>query len=66
MKKCYKKLKKLRMQKNLSYQDMATMLKISKSFYWQLEHKERKLYYEIAIDIANILGCTPDTIFYEK
>ncbi len=62
----YRKLKKLREKKNLSYEDMAVLLGISKCFYWQLEHKTRKLYYDMALKIADIFECTPDYIFYEK
>ena len=62
----YKKLKKMRLKKNLSYQDMAQLLGISKCFYWQLEHKKRTLYYDVALKIATIFESTPDKIFYEK
>ena len=42
------------------------MLKISKSFYWQIENKKRRLSYDIAVKIANIFGTKPDNIFYEE
>lgn len=59
-------LKKLREEKGYSYKDMADMLEISKSYYWQIEHKNRRLYYDMAKQIATIFGKKPDEIFYEK
>ena len=32
---------------------MASMLGISQGFYWQIEHKKRRLYYEMAVKIAD-------------
>ena len=61
----YKKLVELRKKNNLSYEDMSRKLEISKCFYWQIEHKKRRLYYEMAIKIATIFGVKPDDIFYE-
>ena len=61
-----KKLKSLREQKNLSYQDTSRSLKISKSYYWQLEHKNRRLSYDMAKDIANIFHLKPDDLFYDE
>ncbi len=58
-------LKQLREQKGLSYEDMAKRLKISKSYYWQIEHKNRRLSYEMARSIAEIFDLKPDAIFYE-
>lgn len=59
-------LRKLREEKGLSYEDMAKKLNISKSFYWQLEHKNRRLSYKMAQNIASIFGLKPDAIFYEE
>ncbi len=63
-KKIYK-LEKLRLKYNYSYQQMADMLKISKSYYWQIEHNNRRLYYDLAIKIAKIFHKKPDEIFYD-
>lgn len=65
MKTCYQKLKTLREEQGLSYEDMAKILEISKCFYWQIEHKKRRLYYDMAIKIANVFHLKPDAIFYE-
>ena len=46
------KLKKLREVKRLSCQDMADKLKMSKSFYWQIENSKRRLSYITAMKIA--------------
>ena len=58
------KLKELRESHNLSYQDMADKLKISKCYYWQLENGSRRLYYFMAREIADIFKLKPDDIFY--
>ena len=58
-------LEKLRLKYNYSYQQMADMLKISKSYYWQLEHNNRRIYYDLAIKIAKIFHKRPDEIFYD-
>ena len=60
-----KELEKLRLKYNYSYQQMADMLKISKSYYWQLEHNNRRIYYDLAIKIAKIFHKRPDEIFYD-
>lgn len=62
----YKNLEKKRKEKKYSYQEMAQELNISKCYYWQLEHKRRKLYYDMAQKIANIFELKPDDLFYEK
>ena len=59
-------LKELREQKNLSCKDMAEILEISKAYYWQLEHGNRRLYYDMAVKIAAIFNRKPDDIFYDK
>lgn len=65
MENCYQKLKKLRIQNQISYEDMAKKLEISKCYYWQIEHKRRRLYYDMALKIANIFNLKPDDLFYE-
>ncbi len=59
------KLKKLREEKNLSYNAMAKLLEINKTFYWQIEHRDRRLSYNMAYNIARIFNLKPDDIFYE-
>lgn len=59
-------LRKLRMEKGYSHQAMANKLKISKSYYWQLENDLRRLSYDMAVKIANVFNTTPDEIFYDK
>ena len=61
----YEKLNKLREEKNLSYAQMAKKLNLSTSYYWQVENKQKNLYYELAIKIANCFNLRPDDIFYE-
>lgn len=62
----YEKLIALRKKYKLDYENMAKKLEISKCFYWQIEHKKRRLYYEMAVKIAAIFGMKPDDIFYDE
>ena len=66
VKKSMNYLRELREKKGLSYLDMAEILGISKAFYWQIEHKNRRLYYDMAKKIAAIFDLKPDDIFYEE
>ncbi len=59
-------LKDIRIENSLTCQDMADTLRISKSYYWQIENNSRKLSYEMAVKIASIFKTTPDKIFYEE
>lgn len=60
------KLKKIRIINKLTHQTMADTLKISKSFYWQIENNKRRLSYDMAIKIADIFKTTPDELFYDE
>lgn len=59
------KLQNLRKEYGYSYEEMAKKINISKSYYWQIEHGNRRLYYDLAIKIANIFHKNPDEIFYD-
>jgi len=59
------KLKDLRLTFGYSYQDMADKLEISKTFYFQLENRQRRLLYERAFKIAKIFDLKPDDLFFE-
>ncbi|MBR3898102.1 MAG: helix-turn-helix transcriptional regulator [Bacilli bacterium] len=56
---------KLRKKHKISSTDMANKLGISKTFYWQIEHGERRLSYEMAVKISNLFNLKPDDIFYK-
>lgn len=60
------KLKDLRHKYRYSCQFMANRLKMSKSYYWQIENDKRRLSYETAIKIAEIFKTKPDAIFYQE
>ena len=45
---------------------MAQELNISKTYYWQLEHNQRRISYEMAFKIAKIFRKKPDDIFYQE
>lgn len=59
-------LKILRERRDISYQKMAEELNVSFQYYWMIENGKRGLSYEMAINIAKILGTTPDKIFLGK
>lgn len=59
-----KTLKETRLKNKLSCKEMADFLNISKPYYWQLENGKRRLYYDMAIKIADIFKTKPDKIFY--
>lgn len=63
---CMNQLKNIREKKGVSYEDMARKLNISKAYYWQIEHKNRRLSYEMAKNIASIFGLKPDDLFYNE
>lgn len=60
------KLKDLRLQNKFTNQFMADILGISKPYYWQLEHDQKRLSYDMAIKIASIFHLKPDELFYEE
>ena len=60
------KLKELRLKYALTLEDMANILGISKTYYFQLENKERRLYYYMAVRIAAIFNRRPDYLFYDE
>lgn len=60
----YEKLRKMRLEKNYTMQNIADMLGISKSFYSQIENGNRTLTYKMAVSIAKIFNKKPDYIFY--
>lgn len=60
------KLKLLRKQYQYTVYDMALKLDITPSYYSQIENQKRRLYYDMAIKIANIFHKKPDQIFYEN
>ncbi len=61
----YSTLRTLREKNSLTYLDMAMILGISKSYYFQLEKKQRRLHYEMAKKIAKVFNLKPDDIFYK-
>jgi Predicted transcriptional regulators len=60
------KLKELRTQKKYTSRVMANKLDISLPYYSQIENKQRRLSYEMAIKIAHIFKTKPDKIFYNE
>ena len=60
------KLKELRNLHNLTIKQIADIIGISPTYYWQIENGKRNLYYNMAIKIADIFSLKPDDIFYQK
>lgn len=60
------KLKVARINNKLTHQEMALKLGLSKSYYWQLENKKRKLSYAMAVRISSIFKLKPDDLFYDE
>ena len=61
-----KKLKKIREKYGYSYSAFAKKLKISKTYYWQIENNKRNLSYSMALRIAKIFNLKPDDLFYHE
>lgn len=59
------KLQQLRIKSGYTYQQMADMIGVCKAYYWQLEHNNRRLYYDMAKKIASVFDLKPDAIFYD-
>ncbi|MER2060200.1 MAG: helix-turn-helix transcriptional regulator [Niallia sp.] len=57
------KLKQLRVQNELTYQQVAEEAGISKEHYWFIENGKRGLTYEMAVRIAKVFNKNPDEIF---
>ena len=58
------KLKVLRKKKHYTIYQMAEKLGITASFYSQIENKKRRLFYDMACDIAKIFDLKADDIFH--
>ena len=65
MNKKYKKLEELKVKKGVPSKDIAAYLKISNSYYSQIENRKRKLTYDMALKIAKFFNKKPDDLFYE-
>lgn len=61
----YEKLLVKRNEKKLTHQNMAELLKISKSYYCQIENCKRTLSYKMAYKISKLLETKPDELFYD-
>lgn len=57
------KLRYIRKEYGYTYQQMASKLGITKSYYWQIENGKRGLSYDNALKIASIFQRIPDDIF---
>lgn len=61
-----KKLKELRIKHGLTVSEISKLIGISTTYYWQIENKDRRLYYELAVKISKVFNKKPDEIFYEE
>lgn len=60
------KLKAIRTEKELTYQQVADRIGVSKEYYWMIENGKRRLTYELAVKIANVFKSSPDYIFLDN
>jgi putative transcriptional regulator len=60
------KLKELRLEKGYTFSKMAKLVGLSKPFYWQIEHNQRRMTYDLAVRISKVFGLKPDDVFYEE
>lgn len=60
------RLIELRKQKKLTVIEISKLVGISATYYWQIENKKRRLYYELAVKIAKVFNKKPDEVFYEE
>ena len=58
------KLKQIRKENKYTIYDMAKILKITPSFYSQIENKKKRLFYDMAFKISAIFNMKTDDIFY--
>ena len=61
-----KKLHNLRKEKGYTVDYMANILNLSRTFYWQVEHGDRRLSYITAINIAKVFNVKPDDVCYDE
>lgn len=61
-----KKLKELRKKHGYTIAITAKLSGISPTYYWQIENKQRRLYYAVAVKIAKVFNLKPDDIFYDS
>ena len=61
-----KRLKELRIINGLTVIEISKTIGISPTYYWQIENKKRRMYYELAIKIAKVFNKKPDEVFYEE
>lgn len=59
------RLQNLRKEHNMSYENVAKEIGICKAYYWQIENGNRRLYYDLALKIANVFNLKPDELFYD-
>ncbi|MGG2105505.1 helix-turn-helix transcriptional regulator [Lysinibacillus pakistanensis] len=60
------KLKNMREEENLTYQQVADEVGISKEYYWMIENGKRRLTYELAVKISRVFKSSPDYIFLDS
>lgn len=60
------KLIKMQNESNMTYQEVADQVGITKEYYWMIVNGKRKLSYSLAVKIANVFKSSPDYIFLES
>ena len=57
------KLVRLRKAKKITLKEMGEYLNVTSSYYSQIEKKKKRLYYDMAIKIANYFGKKTNELF---
>lgn len=60
------KLIKMQNALNLTYQEVADQVGITKEYYWMIVNGKRTLSYSLAVKIAKAFKSSPDEIFLES
>ncbi len=58
-------LEELRKEKGYTCEEMAKKIGVCKSYYWHIEHHNRRLYYDTAVKIAKVFQMRPDEINWD-
>lgn len=59
------KLKTIREKRGLTVREISKILNISKSMYSYIENGKKRLTYDMAVSIGDILGICPNDLFLE-
>lgn len=59
------KLYRIRKRHNMTLQQVADRIGVSKPYYWKIEKGQSRLSYDLAVKIASVFNMKPDDIFLQ-